>query len=190
MGWQWHQLDHMQITCTSLHTPCHSFFTGRMLFLMPNQQCQSTEGKTCSSESIWILNTGPQCTVISLTLSYSFTSHSAQDRSFQRRSSQPVCWPVLKHNLLTVWYLYFIGCHVDTSYCCCCCCYDSYERIEIPLYIQTVDGVSMPCLQSLVRLPDILCQEEDDLYRSAKEACCSDLAAMIHNGSGECSLCD
>ena len=26
-------------------TPCHSMFTGRMLFLTPNQQCQSTEGK-------------------------------------------------------------------------------------------------------------------------------------------------
>ena len=25
-------------------TPHHSIFTGRMLFLMPNQQCQSTEG--------------------------------------------------------------------------------------------------------------------------------------------------
>jgi len=25
-------------------TPHHSVFTGRMLFLMPNQQCQSTEG--------------------------------------------------------------------------------------------------------------------------------------------------
>jgi len=24
------------------------FFTGRMLFLMPNQQCQSTEGYYCS----------------------------------------------------------------------------------------------------------------------------------------------
>jgi len=24
--------------------PYHSIFTGRMLFLMPNQQCQSTEG--------------------------------------------------------------------------------------------------------------------------------------------------
>jgi len=66
----------------------------------------------------------------------------------------------------------------------------SYERIEIPLYIQTVDGMSTPCMQSLVRLPDILCQEENDLYRNAKEACCSDLAAMIQNGSGECSLCD
>jgi len=63
MGWQWYQLDHMQITCTSLQTDTiiikgiykaqdrlmdtsdnHAsnsslkFFTGRMLFLMPNQQ--------------------------------------------------------------------------------------------------------------------------------------------------------
>ena len=48
--WQWHQLDHMQV-CTSLQTDNHastpplSFFTGRMPFLPPNQQCQSTEGK-------------------------------------------------------------------------------------------------------------------------------------------------
>ena len=46
LGWQWHQLDHMQTICTSLQvpTPHHSIFTGQMLFLMPNQQCQSTEG--------------------------------------------------------------------------------------------------------------------------------------------------
>jgi len=48
-GMQWHQLDHMQTICTSLRqiatpTPCHSIFTGQMLFLTPNQQCQSTEG--------------------------------------------------------------------------------------------------------------------------------------------------
>jgi len=42
--WQWHQLDHMQV-CTSLQTDNHastpplSFFTGRMPFLPPNQQC-------------------------------------------------------------------------------------------------------------------------------------------------------
>jgi len=47
--WQWHQLGHMQI-CTSLQTNSHTstppvkFFTGRMPFLPPNQQCQSTEG--------------------------------------------------------------------------------------------------------------------------------------------------
>ena len=48
--WQWHQLGHMQV-CTSLQTDNHAstpplnFFTGRMLFLPPNQQRQSTEGK-------------------------------------------------------------------------------------------------------------------------------------------------
>ena len=46
--WQWHQLGHTQV-CTSLQTDNHasnpplSFFTGRMPFLPPNQQCKSTE---------------------------------------------------------------------------------------------------------------------------------------------------
>jgi len=50
LGWQWHQLDHMQTICTLLQTDNHSntsslnFFTGWMLFLTPNQQCQSTQG--------------------------------------------------------------------------------------------------------------------------------------------------
>jgi len=46
--WQWHQLDRMQV-CTSLQTDNHAstpplFFTGRMPFLPPNQERQSTEG--------------------------------------------------------------------------------------------------------------------------------------------------
>jgi len=47
--WQWHQLGHMQVS-TSLQTDNHanspplSFFTGRMPFLPPDQQRQSTEG--------------------------------------------------------------------------------------------------------------------------------------------------
>jgi len=47
MGWQWRQLDHMQIICTSLQTDKHAstsslnFFTGQLLFLTSNQQCQS-----------------------------------------------------------------------------------------------------------------------------------------------------
>jgi len=47
LGRQWHQLDHMQTICTSLQTDNHThqhlisqFFTGRMLFLTPSQQCQ------------------------------------------------------------------------------------------------------------------------------------------------------
>jgi len=52
---QWHQLDHMQTICTSLQTttptPHHSIFVGRMLFLMPNQQCQSNEIKLVKMQS-------------------------------------------------------------------------------------------------------------------------------------------
>ena len=49
--WQWHQLCHMQV-CTLPQTNNHTsnlplcFFTGRTPFLPPNQQHQSTEGKT------------------------------------------------------------------------------------------------------------------------------------------------
>ena len=46
MGWQWYQLDHMQIICTSLETDSTSpVSTGRMSFLLPNQQRQRTERK-------------------------------------------------------------------------------------------------------------------------------------------------
>jgi len=51
MVWQWHQLDHMQIICTSLQTDKHTS-TSPLSFCRPdalpdatNEQCQSTEGK-------------------------------------------------------------------------------------------------------------------------------------------------
>jgi len=53
--WQWHQLGHMQV-CTSFQTDNHAsttllkFFTGRMRFLPPNQQRQSTEGNNFNRE--------------------------------------------------------------------------------------------------------------------------------------------
>ena len=56
MGWRWHQLSHMQIICTSLQTDNHAstsslhFFTGRMPFLPPNQQHQSTESQTQNNQ--------------------------------------------------------------------------------------------------------------------------------------------
>ena len=58
MGWQWHLLNHMQAICTLLQkitTPAphqSDFFTGRMSFLTPNQQRQSTEGTTTRLEHI------------------------------------------------------------------------------------------------------------------------------------------
>jgi len=54
---QWHQLGRVQ-ECTSLQTDNHantpllSFFTGRMPFLPPNQQHQSTNQKISMVSSI------------------------------------------------------------------------------------------------------------------------------------------
>jgi len=48
IGWQWHQLDHVQIICTSLQTDNHDStsplsFTGQMPFLPYNLQHQIIE---------------------------------------------------------------------------------------------------------------------------------------------------
>ena len=55
MGCQLHQLDYMQIVCTLLqidnHTSTPSLIS-EMLFLLPNQQCQSTEGDTKSITTV------------------------------------------------------------------------------------------------------------------------------------------
>jgi len=43
--WQWHQLDQSAPRSRQITMPApHLFFTGRMPFLPPNQQRQSTEG--------------------------------------------------------------------------------------------------------------------------------------------------
>jgi len=50
-GWQWHQLSHNASLHLAPDRQPHQhpttlmFFTGRMPFLPPSQQCQSTEGK-------------------------------------------------------------------------------------------------------------------------------------------------
>ena len=60
--WQWHQLGRMQV-CTSLQTDNHAstpplcFFTGRMPFLPPNQQRQSTEGIKALKAYIYMIYT-------------------------------------------------------------------------------------------------------------------------------------
>jgi len=53
MRWQWHQLDHVQIICTSHHasTPPLSFFTGWMPFFQPSHQHQSIEGKAACNKT-------------------------------------------------------------------------------------------------------------------------------------------
>jgi len=36
MGWQWHQLDHMQFTCTSLQTDNHASTSIAQFFYRPD----------------------------------------------------------------------------------------------------------------------------------------------------------
>jgi len=52
MGWQWHQLNHMQAICTCFAPEDYKcqhltsqIFMGWMPFLTPNQQRQGTEGQ-------------------------------------------------------------------------------------------------------------------------------------------------
>ena len=58
--WQWHQLGHMQsaprFRQITTPAPHHSVFTGRMPFLPPSQQHQSTEGNLmyCISKQIYV----------------------------------------------------------------------------------------------------------------------------------------
>jgi len=50
MGWQWHQMDHMQIICTSLQTDNHastSLFTDRMLFPSNNVKALCAMSEHC-----------------------------------------------------------------------------------------------------------------------------------------------
>jgi len=56
MGWLWHQLDHVQIICTSLQTttpaPHQSLNFDRPVTLTTNQQCQGTEGNfACTAKT-------------------------------------------------------------------------------------------------------------------------------------------
>jgi len=44
-GWQWHQLDHMQTICTLLQTDNQNVLLTAFCLLMPNKQCQSSEGR-------------------------------------------------------------------------------------------------------------------------------------------------
>jgi len=70
------------IVCTLLH---HSIFTGQMLFVMPKQQCQSTEGKSMATTvTLNLADKGPICSSIPLVhwpSQQAVTSDAADGRS-------------------------------------------------------------------------------------------------------------
>ncbi|KAK2154852.1 hypothetical protein LSH36_256g06064 [Paralvinella palmiformis] len=56
-------------------------------------------------------------------------------------------------------------------------------RLEVPLYIAPADCISKPCLDSLVNMPRILCQEEEECYLRTTQVPDMDLVFRIHNGA-------
>lgn len=58
-----------------------------------------------------------------------------------------------------------------------------YSRVEIPLHIVPSSGIGKACLESLVELPRILCQEEDEAYNKTLEKKDLDLITRMHNSS-------
>jgi len=95
--WQWHQLGHMQV-CTLLQTDNHAsnpplgFLTGRMPFLSPNQQRQSTEDKGTEGRNVKQKHTQPT------TLTFSMRHSQPQGSSYLN----VVLTTVRHHHLYTV----------------------------------------------------------------------------------------
>jgi len=90
MRWQWHQLDHMQITCTSLQTDNHAS-TSSLNFgqagyssssRTPNQRCQGTAGRTHSLTIIMIITIGLM--IVLATYSNSWKWQATADVDFEQ----------------------------------------------------------------------------------------------------------
>jgi len=59
-NWTTGAISHAKQSSSQIITtnkPTSSFFTGRMPFLLPNQQCQSTEGKISHSMDLYLKKT-------------------------------------------------------------------------------------------------------------------------------------
>lgn len=58
-----------------------------------------------------------------------------------------------------------------------------YVRKEVPFYIEPNKGIGRACMDSLVQLPRILCQEEKEAFSKTTEVTDLDLITKLHNVS-------
>jgi len=66
--WQWHQLSHLAPDRQPhQHPTTLVFFTGRMPFLLPNQQRQSTEGKNFNNHVQYKIQNAYHATIADVT---------------------------------------------------------------------------------------------------------------------------
>lgn len=87
-------------------------------------------------------------------------------------------------------YLYFV-CLTVFEYILCVlqsinvsCLFYRYARVEVPLHIVPSSGLGKACLESLIELPKILCQEEEEEYKKATADPDLDLITKLQNSSG------
>lgn len=59
-----------------------------------------------------------------------------------------------------------------------------YARKEVPFYIEPSKGIGKACMDSLVQLPRILCQEEKEAFSKTTDGTDLDLITKLHNVSG------
>lgn len=64
------------------------------------------------------------------------------------------------------------------------CLFYRYARVEVPLHIVPSSGLGKACLESLIELPKILCQEEEEEYKKATADPELDLITKLQNSSG------
>ena len=58
-------------------------------------------------------------------------------------------------------------------------------RLEVPIHVIQTPSISKACLDSLVELPQIISEEEEESYTAVSKEVCTNLATHIHNGAGE-----
>lgn len=75
-------------------------------------------------------------------------------------------------------------CFLLENVTCIVLVFSRYARVEVPLHIVPSSGLGKACLESLIELPKILCQEEEEEYKKATADPDLDLITKLQNSSG------
>jgi BRCA1/BRCA2-containing complex subunit 3 len=58
-----------------------------------------------------------------------------------------------------------------------------WERVEVQLHIDLAESINMACMTSMVNLPSILREEEDEAYARTNQVSALDIMTRVHNGA-------
>jgi len=121
MGWQWHQLNHMQIICTSLQTDNHAS-TSSLNVLQAGCSSQNNEGKITRmnirmQSQVWLsrMTSGTEMDLPIMEFTWgrwhyqqSIHNHWACPKSTKRLQHNHLLWPpyvIWGHYIFALWFL-------------------------------------------------------------------------------------